>query len=140
MALAFEALSPGTRVFSAEPEGFDDHRRSLEAGRRIANEPGGVSSCDALMAPIPGVLTFGVNSRLLAGGVRAGEEEVFRAMAVAFEHFKLVVEPGGAAALAAALAGRLPIAGKTVVVVCSGGNADQELFRQALAPTPGGTS
>jgi threonine dehydratase len=140
VALAFEALSPGTRVYSAEPEGFDDHKRSLEAGRRVAGEPGAVSSCDALMAPIPGELTFGVNGRLLAGGVAAGEEEVFRAMAVAFEHFKLVVEPGGAVALAAALTGRLPVQGRTVVVVCSGGNTDLELYRQALGRGSDGAS
>lgn len=137
VALALEKLSPGTKVHTAEPEGFDDHRRSLEAGRRVANQPGASSSCDALMAPIPGELTFAVNGRLLAGGVVASEEEVFRAMAVAFEHFKLVVEPGGAVGLAAALAGRLPVAGRTVVVVCSGGNVDPKLYFQALSSGSG---
>ncbi|HSK41012.1 MAG TPA: threonine/serine dehydratase, partial [Arenibaculum sp.] len=135
IALAIEERSPATRILVAEPEGFDDHRRSLEAGRRVGNEPGRTSFCDALLAPTPGELTFAVNSRLLAGGLAVSEAEVCEAMAIAFEHFKLVVEPGGAAALAAVLAGRVDIAGRTVVAVCSGGNVDPDVHVAALART-----
>jgi threonine dehydratase len=88
--------------------------------------------CDALMAEIPGEVTFAVNGKLLAGGVTASDEEVGAAMAFAFRELKLVVEPGGAVGLAALLAGRLDVRGKTVVVVLSGGNVDAELFSKLI--------
>jgi len=132
-ALALAAESPGTKVYSAEPAAADDLRRSLAAGERRANDPAARSICDALLAPMPGELTFPIHRRLLAGGLVASDAEVQRAMAVAFTDLKLVVEPGGAAALAAVLAGRLDAQGKTVAVVASGGNVDRETFVQALA-------
>ncbi len=131
-ALAFAALSPRTKVYCAEPEGFDDHARSLAAGKRVSIVPGVQSICDALLAPTPGELTFAINRGLLAGGLVASDLEVKRAMAVAFQELKLVVEPGGAAALAAALEGRFPGSPRNVVVVASGGNVDPALFREAL--------
>jgi threonine dehydratase len=135
-ALALEALSPGTRVWTAEPEGHDDHRRSLDAGRRVANLPGTRSFCDALLAPEPGLLTFEINRRLLAGGLAASDEEVRAAIACAARTLKLVVEPGGAVALAAVLAGRLEARGRTVAVVLSGGNVDDALLAEILRQQP----
>ena len=132
-ALALEALSPGTKVYCAEPTGFDDHARSLVAGERLANAAGASSICDALLAQKPGEITFAINQSRLAGGLVASDDEVRRAMAVAFQELKLVVEPGGAVALAAALAGRIPGAPRTVVVVASGGNVDLATFRTAIA-------
>ncbi|HXZ01327.1 MAG TPA: threonine/serine dehydratase [Stellaceae bacterium] len=132
-ALALAAESPATRVYSAEPEAADDLRRSLAAGERLANDPAARSICDALLAPMPGEITFAINRRLLAGGLAVSDTEVLRAMAVAFAELKLVVEPGGAAALAAVFAGRLDAKGKTVAVVASGGNVDRETFIRALA-------
>jgi threonine dehydratase len=134
-ALALAARSPGTKVYAAEPEGLDDMRRSLAAGERLANEPAARSICDALLAPMPGVITFALACRLLAGSLTASDAEVRRAMAMAFADYKLVVEPGGAAALAAVLAGRLEIRGRTVVAIASGGNVDRESFAAALAAT-----
>jgi threonine dehydratase len=134
IATALASRRPGLAVWAAEPEGFDDTRRSLAAGRRLANEPGAATACDALMAPTPGELTFAVNARLLAGGVAVSEDEVRHAMAICFEFLKLVVEPGGAVALAAALAGRVrPGSGEALAVVCSGGNVDPASFREALS-------
>ena len=132
-ALAIRALSPATRVWTAEPEGHDDHRRSLASGRRESNAPGTRSICDALLAPEPGVLTFEINRRLLAGGVAVGDAEVKAAIAYAARTLKLVVEPGGAVALASVLAGRIESAGRTIAVVLSGGNIDDELLREVLA-------
>jgi len=132
VALGLSARGHRARVFSAEPEGFDDTARSLAAGRRIGNDPGAASFCDAILTPIPGEVTFEVNRRLLAGGVAVSDAEVAAAMRAAFEHLKLVVEPGGAVALAAALAGKVPVAGRTVVAVASGGNVDADVFRAAL--------
>jgi threonine dehydratase len=132
-ALAVRALSPATRVWTAEPEGHDDHRRSLAAGRRESNPPGTRSICDALLAPEPGVLTFEINRRLLAGGLAVGDPEVRDAIAYAVRTLKLVVEPGGAVALAAVMAGHIETRGRAVAVVLSGGNIDDELLRDVLA-------
>lgn len=133
IALALERTCPGAAVHVCEPAAFDDHARSLAAGERVANAPGGMSICDALLASTPGEITFPINRRLLSGGIGVSDDEVLHAMGVAFRDLKLVVEPGGAVALAAALSGRLPVAGRTVVVVCSGGNVDPSVFARALA-------
>jgi threonine dehydratase len=132
IALAVTAKSPGTKIYCAEPSALDDHARSLASGRRESNDPAARSICDALLAPTPGEITFAINSRRLAGGVVASDDEVKRAMAIAFQHFKLVVEPGGAVALAAVLHGRVAISGRTVAVVASGGNVDVATYRDAL--------
>jgi threonine dehydratase len=132
-ALAAEAASPATRVWAVEPEGWDDTRRSLEAGERVANDGKGETLCDALLSPRPGAITFAVNRPRLAGGVVVTREEVFRAMRFAFEHLKVVAEPGGAVALAAVLAGKVEARGRTLGVVISGGNVDPAVFAQALA-------
>ncbi|MDJ0387910.1 threonine/serine dehydratase [Roseomonas sp. E05] len=132
-ALAMEGASPGTEVWAAEPEGWDDTARSLAAGERLANDGKGALLCDALLSMRPGALTFAVNQPRLAGGVAVTEAEVFRAMRLAFEALKIVVEPGGAVALAALLAGKIPARGRTVGVVLSGGNVDPAVFARALA-------
>lgn len=131
-ALAIRAHSPATRIWAAEPEGHDDHRRSLASGRRETNAPGTRSICDALLAPEPGVLTFQINRRLLAGGIAVSDAEVRAAIAYAARTLKLVVEPGGAVALAAVLAGRIETRGRVIAVVLSGGNIDDELLRDVL--------
>ena len=132
-ALAMAAVSPGTAVHAVEPEGADDTMRSLASGQRERNAPGGSALCDALLSPMPGEMTFAINRALLAGGVVVGEAQVLEAMRFAFTHLKLVVEPGGAVALAAVLAGGF--AGKGPVgVVISGGNVDAPVFAAALSP------
>ena len=132
-SLALAARLPGTPVYSVEPEGFDDTARSLAAGRRLANRPGPSSICDALLAPTPGRITFAVNRRTLAGGLAVGDDAVRRAMAAAFTHLKLVVEPGGAVALAAVLAGVFDARGRTVAVIVSGGNVDPDRYIEVVA-------
>ena len=132
-AVALTHKAPGAAVFAVEPAEFDDTARSLAAGARQANTGGGRSFCDALLAPMPGELTFELNRRLLAGGVAVTDEEVATAMRLAFRHLHLVVEPGGAVALAAAIAGRIPTRGRTIGVVVSGGNVDADLFARVLS-------
>ena len=132
-AMALTHLVPAIAIHAVEPAGFDDTTRSLAAGYRMGNEPGARSMCDALLAPMPGELTFAVNSRLLASGVVVTDKEVAQAMRLAFRHLKLVVEPGGAVALAAALAGRIPTRDRTIGIVLSGGNVDADLFARMLA-------
>ena len=131
-ALALSEECPEAKLFAAEPEGFDDTARSLAAGERLCNDQGGKTFCDALVLPTPGALTFSINRRLLAGGFALGDAETARAMKAAFQYLKLVVEPGGAVALAAALTGAYDCRGKTVSVVCSGGNVDPGVFAAAL--------
>jgi threonine dehydratase len=134
VALAFERLSPTTRAICVEPEGFDDHALSLKAGARVGWTPGTKPSlCDALMSPIPGKLTFALNAPRLAEGAVVSDAQALAAMAFAFRHLKLVLEPGGAVALAAALTHKLDLDGGVAVVVASGGNVDARVFAQAIA-------
>jgi threonine dehydratase len=134
-SLALGELCPGIAIFAVEPAAFDDTGRSLAAGERALNPPGGVSICDALLAPTPGELTFEINRKRLAGGLAVADDDVRRAMAFAFRHLKLVVEPGGAVGLAALLAGSFDARGRTVAVVLSGGNVDPARFAEALGPS-----
>ncbi len=133
VALAMRELMPDAKIFACEPEGFDDYGRSIAAGRRVSNEPGRVSICDAIVTPTPGELTFSVNQPRLSGGFAVSEGEVRAAVRFAFETLKLVVEPGGAVALAAILAGKLDCRGKAVAATLSGGNADASMMRDILA-------
>jgi len=132
-AIALAQRSPMTAVHAVEPEGFDDTRRSLLSGTRERAAPEATSFCDALRAPMPGALTFSINRERLAGGFAVSDAEVAEAMRLAFIHLKLVLEPGGASALAAVTGGRFDARGKTVAVVASGGNVDPETFARALA-------
>lgn len=127
-AVAIRDLAPATAVHAVEPADFDDTRRSLAAGERLSNEPGARSICDALLVATPGELTFPINRRLLGAGLAVTDDEVREAMRFAFRHLKLVVEPGGAVALAAVLAGRIETRDRITVVVLSGGNVDPETF------------
>ena len=133
IALGLSKVSPETKVWTAEPEGHDDWKRSLEAGAIQTNEPGTRSICDAILTPRPGDLTWAIGSTLLTGGCAISDQHVFEAMRIAFRQLRAVVEPGGAAALAAALF-RLPeeAKGKTVGVVLTGGNVDPRLFADVL--------
>jgi threonine dehydratase len=132
IALAISAKFPRTTLMTAEPDGFDDHARSLASGVRQPHRAEGRTICDALMASIPGELTFAINQKLTAKGVTASDVEVGAAVAFAFRELKLVVEPGGAVALAALLCGRMDVAGKTVVIVLSGGNVDADVFARLI--------
>ncbi len=131
--LVMAERSPQTDVVVVEPEAFDDTARSLAAGERVGHPQGPPSICDALMAPTPGDITFAVARQRLKGGLAVTDAEVKRAMALAFRHLKIVCEPGGAVGIAAVICGRMPIKGRTVVVVASGGNVDAALFQEALS-------
>ena len=115
-----------------EPAGFDDLARSLKGGARERNAALSGSICDALLAATPGELTFEVARRNLVGGLAVTDEEAKAAVRYAFEELKLVLEPGGAVSLAAILAGKLPLRGKTVAAVLSGGNIDPSLFAEII--------
>jgi len=133
IALAVKARVPEARVYTAEPEGFDDHARSFRSGAREKNTALTGTICDALMAQTPGELTFAINRTLVAEGAAVSDEEVGAAVAFAFRELKLVVEPGGAVALAALLSGKIDVKGKLAVAVLSGGNVDPGLFYKLVA-------
>ena len=133
VTLAFTERSPATRLYCAEPVGLDDYAQSLAAGERLTFPPVAAGLCDALMSPFPGVMTFAINQPRLAGGLTVTDEEVLAAMAFAFRHLKLVLEPGGAASLATLLAGRLDLDGGVAVGIASGGNVDANVYARALA-------
>lgn len=132
LSVALKAHTPATMIWGVEPAGFDDLRQSLAAGQRVTIKPPGRSLCDALESPFPGELTFPILKRHLAGAVAVSDAEVAEAMRYAFSTLKLVVEPGGAAGLAALLAGHVAAAGRTVGLVLSGGNVDPELFARVI--------
>ena len=130
IALALEAHAPGLRVRTAEPAGFEDVARSLASGVRERNAATSGSVCDAIVTPSPGEITFPILKRLCGPGLVVSDDEALRAMALAFHHLRIVVEPGGAVALAAAMfRSDLP---ETVICTASGGNVDAALFADVL--------
>jgi threonine dehydratase len=132
IALALEADAPGLRVRTCEPVGFDDAARSLAAGERVANPSEVGSICDAIVTPSPGALTFPILKRLAGPGLAVTDDEALMAVAQAFLRLKIVAEPGGAVALAAALYRKDQITGDAVICTVSGGNVDPAMFRRAL--------
>ncbi|KMW58541.1 Threonine dehydratase, catabolic [Candidatus Rhodobacter oscarellae] len=133
IALALEAKAPGLKVRPVEPEGFDDVKRSLASGQVVTNNTQTGSLCDAVLTPAPGELTFPIMQRLCGPGMAVTDEDALRAMAEAFNRLKIVAEPGGAVALAAALYHAAEVEGDAVIVVVSGGNVDPAVFQRALA-------
>jgi threonine dehydratase len=130
IALACEARAPNLQIRTAEPDGFDDMARSLAAGSRQRNVALSGSICDAILTPTPGDLTFPILQRLAGIGAVVTDDQALRAMVLAFTHMRIVLEPGGAAALAAALfSDGLP---DTVIAIATGGNVDPAIFASAL--------
>lgn len=136
IALALESRAPGLRVRTAEPAGFDDTARSLAAGQPVRNAALAGSICDAIVTPEPGRLTFPILQRLAGPGLVVTDDEALHAMALAWQRLKIVLEPGGAVALAAALFRPDALQGEAVVCVASGGNVDRPVFERALALLP----
>ena len=132
-ALALRSRLPNVDIYAVEPEDFDDTARSFAANKRVRIDDTARSICDALQTPMPGELTFEINERLLRGVLTVSDAEVRAAIRFAFKNLKLVVEPGGAVALAAILSGKLNTRGLTTAIVLSGGNIDVDLFAEIQA-------
>ena len=130
--LALGATMPECVVRTVEPEGFDDYARSVKLGARVANNLLSGSVCDALMAQEPGEMTFAINQKSLGEGLAVTDKEVIAAMRFAFEVLKLVVEPGGAVALAAMLAGRIDCRDRNIAIILSGGNIGADMFGRMI--------
>jgi threonine dehydratase len=134
-AVVMAEASPQTQVYATEPELFDDTRRSLAAGERLGNPVGQRTVCDAIMTPTPNGVTFPINLDLLSGGVTASDADVRMAMSFAFEHFKIVTEPGAVVGLAAILNGQIDIKDRTIATVITGGNIDLARFAALTGET-----
>ncbi|MFV2091598.1 MAG: threonine/serine dehydratase [Hyphomicrobiales bacterium] len=132
VGLAVGARLPGAKIYGVEPEGFDDTRRSLAAGERVTNNRQTGSICDSLLTPLPGELTFALNRKQLAGVLTVSDDEAGQAVAHCYHNLKLVVEPGGAAAMAAVLQGRVPAGDGAIIAVLSGGNVDAGMFAELI--------
>jgi threonine dehydratase len=132
IATAIKDAAPSVAIYSVEPRAFDDTARSLASGKRTTVPTDARSICDALLAPSPGALTFPINQALLSGGLSVTDDQVRAAMVFAFQSMKLVVEPGGAVALAAVLEGMIPATDGATIVVISGGNVDPDVYATIL--------
>jgi len=132
ISVAFAERQPGTKIYTVEPAGFDDTARSLAKGERVGIEPGHRSICDAILTPIPAELPFRTLRERIARGLVVEDQATLGAMAMAFKHLKLVLEPAGAIALAAALSGQFDCRKKTVAIICSGAGVDPAIFAEAL--------
>lgn len=135
-SIALHAHFPDTKIWCAEPEFYDDTKRSLESGELQRAQTEKTSICDAIVTPEPGVLTFPINRTHLSGGAVVSDEHVLKTVATLFKHLKIIVEPGGAVAVAAALTGQIPKDAQTIVAVASGGNIDADMFKRALDAKP----
>jgi threonine dehydratase len=136
ISIAASDQIPGVKIWSAEPEFYDDTLRSLTSGKIETADINQPSICDAIVTPQPGQLTFPINKNFLSGGAVVTDRDALKAIATAFKHLKIVIEPGGAVALAAVLTGQYPQGSSTVVAIASGGNIDTQMFQRALDEGP----
>ena len=132
VSLAVKDANPATTVRPVEPAGFDDFARSLQAGERQLNTQKSGSICDALLVETPGRRTFEIARRTCDAGVVVSDDEARDAMRFAFHELKIVLEPGGAVALAAVVSRKIPTRDRTVACVLSGGNVDPDLFAETV--------
>ena len=133
VGIAIRDWSAGTALVLVEPAGFDDYARSLKAGSLQSNARSSGSVCDALLSPSPGPIGFALNRANGASALAVSDEEALVAVAFAYRELKLIVEPGGAVALAAILAGRIECRSRVTIAVLSGGNVDDAVLARALA-------
>lgn len=136
VSTAVKETNNSTKVYGVEPENYDDHRLSKKSGQRVKINPKRKTSCDALMATQPGEITWSINSRTVDDFFVVTEDEIAHAISFAFRYLKLVVEPGGAVALAALLQKKLNVNGGSAAIVLSGGNIDNESFARCLRKFP----
>ena len=136
VSTAVKALLPETEIYGVEPENFEDHALSRRAGKRVGVAGTDPTLCDSLMTAMPGELTWSINQSTVTDFLVVTEDEVKHAVSFAFRYLKLVVEPGGAVALAALLQNKVELQGQDVAIILSGGNVDAETFGSCLEQYP----
>tara|TARA_Y100000590_G_C15604468_1_gene971417 strand:- start:365 stop:1342 length:978 start_codon:yes stop_codon:yes gene_type:complete len=132
IAIALSEKIPNASIHPVEPKGYEDTALSLKYGKIIHNSKLRKSICDALLVPKPGKLTFNINKKYISKGLVISDQSTKKAMSLAYKYFKIVLEPGGAISLAAAINKDLNLHNKTIVVVASGGNVDEKIFSSAI--------
>jgi threonine dehydratase len=132
ISTAIKEKFENSKIYSVEPDNFDDTKKSLEANKIVMNSMRDKSICDALLAEKPGNITFEINQKNLTAGLSVSDKESLMAMHAAFKYFKIILEPGGAVALAAAITSKIDIREKNVLVIASGGNVDKDVFEQCF--------
>ena len=132
VATAIKSKWKDANVHPVEPKFWDDTKISLEKNQRYLIKNKQKSICDALLAETPGKLTFDINKKILSKGISVSDREVMKAIKVGYEWLKMVIEPGGAVALAASISRIELVKNKNVLVVVSGGNIDTDIFTESL--------
>ncbi|MDC1086245.1 threonine/serine dehydratase [Alphaproteobacteria bacterium] len=132
ISTAIKGKFKNSKIYSVEPDNFDDTKKSLEENKIVMNSMRDKSICDALLAEKPGNITFEINQKNLTAGISVSDRESLMAMHTAFKYFKIILEPGGAVALAAAITSKIDIREKNVLVIASGGNVDKDIFEQCF--------
>jgi len=132
ISTAIKGKFKNSKIYSVEPDNFDDTKKSLEENKIVMNSMRDKSICDALLAEKPGNITFEINQNNLTAGISVSDRESLMAMHAAFKYFKIILEPGGAVALAAAITSKIDIREKNVLVIASGGNVDKDIFEQCF--------
>ena len=132
ISTAIKEKFKNSKIYSVEPDNFDDTKKSLEANKIVTNSMRDQSICDALLAEKPGNITFEINQKNLTAGLSVSDKESLMAMHAAFKYFKIILEPGGAVALAAAITSKIDVREKNVLVIASGGNVDKDVFEQCF--------
>ena len=132
ISTAIKGKFKNSKIYSVEPDNFDDTKKSLEENKIVMNSMRDKSICDALLAEKPGNITFEINQKNLTAGISVSDRESLMAMHAAFKYFKISLEPGGAVALAAAITSKIDIREKNVLVIASGGNVDKDIFEQCF--------
>jgi len=132
ISTAIKGKFKNSKIYSVEPDNFDDTKKSLEENKIVMNSMRDKSICDALLAEKPGNITFEINQKNLTAGISVSDRESLMAMHAAFKYFKIILEPGGAVALAAAITSKIDIREKNVLVIASGGNVDKDIFEKCF--------
>ena len=132
ISTAIKGKFKNSKIYSVEPDNFDDTKKSLEESKIVMNSMRDKSICDALLAEKPGNITFEINQNNLTAGISVSDRESLMAMHAAFKYFKIILEPGGAVALAAAITSKIDIREKNILVIASGGNVDKDIFEQCF--------
>ena len=131
--ISLKHINPDCKIYTAEPEEWNDHQQSFEKNERVAMDTNRSGLCDGLLTPTPGEIPFAINQHYGVKGLSVSDQMVCEAMSFAFNRLNLKLEPSGAVALACLLANKDQFKGSRTLVMLSGGNVDEKTFNDCLA-------
>jgi len=126
-------VNPDCKIFTAEPEDWNDHEQSFKAAKRVAVDTHQYGLCDGILTPTPGEITFAINQHYGVNGLSVSDQKICEAMSFAFNRLNLKLEPSGAVALACLLDNKEKFKGSRTLIMLSGGNVDEKTFADCLA-------